>query len=191
MTHNIKYKFISPEKLSWRGLQTFAPEEIDTPTWSSIKNYCPEPSDLGNLESVIDTATKIEQKIRNSTQYYEYVNLPSDRKIIKNIERMIVLQKPVISMINVYSSFESVKTISTGMVTMPNPTHWDDDDDPVDQYLGVHTLCIVGYSRNKQLFTAINSFGKSFGSGGYCYIPYSYIGHPKLGLQFTILKEQI
>lgn len=104
-----------------------------------------------------------------------YKIIPIDKKIIKNIEKLISGKFPVFCLIRVYASFVSPKSLSTGMIKVPNPVHWEDEEDPKDKYLGIHALCIVGYSHSKQLFTVINSFGNNFGSGGYCYIPYSYI----------------
>ena len=38
-----------------------------------------------------------------------------------------------------------------------------------------HSMLIVGYDDAKECFTVRNSFGETWGNGGYCYIPYRYL----------------
>lgn len=42
--------------------------------------------------------------------------------------------------------------------------------------LGGHCYCVVGYDDSKQAFKVMNSWGKSWGSNGFGYIGYSYVG---------------
>jgi len=115
----------------------------------------------------------------------EYKQIPIDKNLIRNIEAMLSGQVPVLTLLNIYTSFASTRS---GVVRMPNPVHWNDLDDPLDPYLGTHEICIVGYSHDKQLFTMINSWGKNWGSDGFCYVPYSYLVNPQLGLEFSIIQ---
>ncbi len=56
-------------------------------------------------------------------------------------------------------------TPSSGEVPMPS----------VDEVrLGGHALLALGYDDDKQVFIVRNSWGKEFGDGGYCYIPYEF-----------------
>jgi C1A family cysteine protease len=44
---------------------------------------------------------------------------------------------------------------------------------------GGHAMLCVGYSDQDQVFVVRNSWGPKWGDGGYCYIPYEYLGDPK------------
>jgi hypothetical protein len=113
---------------------------------------------------------------------------PSVSMLASDIEASVIRGKPVIATLCVYNSFRSANVASTGVIPMPNPVSWDDPDDPVDAYLGGLELCIVGYSRDKQLFTAVGCYGTDWGHAGFCYLPYAYVKHPNLGKDFVTLE---
>lgn len=73
---------------------------------------------------------------------------------------------PVVTGIQVYSSFESDAVAKTGIVPMP--------DRKKDQLLGGHAVLAVGYDDNKQQVIMRNSWGKDWGDKGYFYLPYKY-----------------
>lgn len=70
---------------------------------------------------------------------------------------------PFIFGINVYQSFEDA---TDGIIPMPVL---------YDSLEGGHELCVVGYDDTKNWFIVRNSWGKNWGSNGYCYISYAYI----------------
>ena len=47
-------------------------------------------------------------------------------------------------------------------------------DDPLDPLLRGHALCIIGYDDKQHggAFRVVNSFGKGWGEGGFCWITY-------------------
>lgn len=108
-----------------------------------------------------------------------YVVIPNNRQLIYNIESSIVNGSPVMCAIAVYDSFESSNTAKTGVVTMPTKD---------ESLLGGHEMCIIGYTRTKELFTVLNSWGDDWGDKGFCYIPYNYFTNRKLGYQFTVFS---
>lgn len=55
---------------------------------------------------------------------------------------------------------------------------------------GRHALAIIGYNDTKQAFRFINSWGTSFGDGGYGWIAYSFINEPKLYLDAYVLVDK-
>eukprot|EP00567_Pseudictyota_dubia_P014166 CAMPEP_0197437214 /NCGR_PEP_ID=MMETSP1175-20131217/4489_1 /TAXON_ID=1003142 /ORGANISM="Triceratium dubium, Strain CCMP147" /LENGTH=400 /DNA_ID=CAMNT_0042966675 /DNA_START=44 /DNA_END=1246 /DNA_ORIENTATION=- len=59
-----------------------------------------------------------------------------------------------------------------GFIPTPDP------DDPQSAEHGLHAMLIVGYSERQQLFIVRNSWGESWGDGGYAYVPYDYIAGP-------------
>mmetsp|Transcript_19549 Transcript_19549/g.32816 ORF Transcript_19549/g.32816 Transcript_19549/m.32816 type:complete len:431 (-) Transcript_19549:104-1396(-) len=50
-----------------------------------------------------------------------------------------------------------------------------DVDDPQSAEHGLHAMLIVGYSDRQEVFIVRNSWGTSWGDGGYGYVPYDYI----------------
>ena len=73
---------------------------------------------------------------------------------------------PVVAGIMVYQSMESQAVAQTGMVPMPTSG---------DKLLGGHAILLVGYDETRQLFIVRNSWGSSWGDGGYFYLPYQYV----------------
>jgi len=57
-------------------------------------------------------------------------------------------------------------TPPTGLMVVP----------PKNEFrIGGHALVAVGYDDSKEAFIVRNSYGKSFGENGYCYMPYDFI----------------
>ena len=70
-----------------------------------------------------------------------------------------------------YEELEADSTASTGILPMPGPN---------SQIIGGHAVLAVGYDDAKQMFLVRNSWGTSFGLGGYFWMPYQYLGDPNL-----------
>lgn len=88
---------------------------------------------------------------------------------------------PVIIGISVYASFESDAVAKTGVVPMPEPK---------EEMLGGHCMLAVGYttdSTGKVMFIVRNSWGTSWGDGGHCYIPATYLIDSDLASDFWIV----
>lgn len=114
--------------------------------------------------------------------------IPINANLINSIKSYIFKGIPVLIAINVYQSFESLQTSRTGVVTLPKPLRYNNPRDPRDPYLGGHEMCIIGYDDTTSRVTVLNSWGSNWGDGGYCYIPYSYLTNPYLGLEFTVIQ---
>jgi C1A family cysteine protease len=87
---------------------------------------------------------------------------------------------PIVFGFLVFDSFLTTSVSSTGIVPMPNFK--------VDNCLGGHCMCIVGYDDVKQLFTCANSWGTKWGKNGLCYIPYKYLLDPNLAADFCFTQ---
>jgi hypothetical protein len=103
------------------------------------------------------------------------------------IEAAISQGVPVLLAVGVYASFESPDVARHGMVPTPNPVNYGDPQDPQDAFMGGHEMLIVGYSHREQLFTVLNSWGDSWGHGGFCYLRYDYIRNPNLAFEFKTI----
>lgn len=69
--------------------------------------------------------------------------------------------------IQVYSSFESAHADKTGDIPLPNVAR--------EPLLGGHDILIVGYDDKTACFEFCNSWGSSWGKGGFGAIPYGYV----------------
>ena len=87
---------------------------------------------------------------------------------------------PIIFGIMVYSSFMSDSVASNGIVPMPDTSN--------ETLEGGHCMTMIGYNDNTQQFICANSWGKSWGNKGYCYIPYNYLLNPNLASDFCFVK---
>ncbi len=87
---------------------------------------------------------------------------------------------PIIFGFMVYSSFMTSTVSTTGIVKNP--------DTATETLLGGHCMCIVGYNDTTQQFKCANSWGKSWGEGGYCYLPYAYILNSDLAGDFCFTQ---
>ena len=71
---------------------------------------------------------------------------------------------PFVFGFSVFSSFYKIGR--NGKMPIPKPN---------EELLGGHAVMAVGYDDRKQVFIVRNSWGSSWGDGGYFYMPYSYI----------------
>jgi len=87
---------------------------------------------------------------------------------------------PVIIGISVYDSFESAEASATGMIPMPATN---------EAVAGGHCMYVVGYGQKVNRFTVRNSWGADWGDHGDCYIPEAYLGSPRYGSDYWIIKS--
>jgi len=58
-----------------------------------------------------------------------------------------------------------------------------------DQYMGGHSMCVVGMSEQRQAFLVRNSWGTFWGDAGHCWIPYDYLASPFLADDFWTVRK--
>jgi C1A family cysteine protease len=97
-------------------------------------------------------------KTRTLTNYRKIESIESALNALAN-------SKPIIFGIEIFNIFMDLTKETS---TLRNPKPFSDS-------LGAHAMTLVGYDIPNKLFTAKNSFGKSWGDNGYCYIPFSYL----------------
>jgi C1A family cysteine protease len=95
------------------------------------------------------------------------------------IKQALVNSDIVIIGISVYESFESAKVEKTGMVPMPKKD---------EQMVGGHCMAVIGYGQHKGYFKVRNSWGKSWGDKGNCYIPEAYLSSSNLGSDYWVIS---
>lgn len=82
---------------------------------------------------------------------------------------------------SVFESFESDEVAKTGIVPMPTES---------EELLGGHCAVLVGHNDAKRRYIMRNSWGTSWGQGGYCEMPYEYIEDADLASDFAIVKVE-
>lgn len=93
------------------------------------------------------------------------------------IKRALAAGYPIVFGISVYDSFESDAVAKTGLVPMPKKS---------EKLLGGHAILMTGYTKSRVRFR--NSWGKSWGLGGYATLPFSYVLDSNLASDFWIAK---
>jgi len=78
---------------------------------------------------------------------------------------------PIIFGVSLFSSFD--KHRKPGLVPMPSSTETSRGD-----HAG-HAMLAVGYSDADKVFIVRNSWGRSWGDKGHCYMPYDYLMNPE------------
>ncbi len=89
--------------------------------------------------------------------------------------QLAIKQIPVVFGFNVYKSFESKATATTGVMAMPKP--WS-------RAIGGHCVAICGFSNERNAFEVRNSWGEGWGDHGYFWMPYDYAADPDLADDF-------
>lgn len=112
----------------------------------------------------------------NKTVQYLRVNQTSDQ-----IERCLAISKnPIVFGINIYDSWYDNKDLrKSGRIHMPLPN---------EKLIGGHAMVIVGFNKKDKYFIVQNSWGKSWGDKGFCYIPYDYILDRKYAWDFWVIQ---
>jgi C1A family cysteine protease len=97
------------------------------------------------------------------------------------LKSVLASKTPVVVGITVYSSFESPEVAQTGIVPMP--------DIDTEQVLGGHAILLIGYSDATQTWLLRNSWGSSWGQGGYFTLPYAYLTTSGYGSDYWAIEK--
>jgi C1A family cysteine protease len=81
----------------------------------------------------------------------------------------------------VYESFFSPQVAKKGIMPMP--------DIATEQVMGGHAVLAVGYDDKKQMVLVRNSWGKTWGLGGYFWMPYAYISNTAYCQDFWTIRN--
>jgi C1A family cysteine protease len=94
---------------------------------------------------------------------------------------------PFVFGFSVYENFESEAVANTGILPMPKSN---------EQFLGGHAVLAVGYDMGKKIFpTSIgsglirNSWGNTWGKGGYFWMPLEYLADRNLSDDFWTIRR--
>jgi len=122
--------------------------------------------------------------IYQSARYFQsftYTFISQNANFVTSIKTCLTnYNTPIIFGFKVYSSFMTSSVARTGIVPLPNTTR--------EALQGGHCMCLVGYDDTTQRFRCANSWGTSWGAGGYCYIPYTYLSNANLASDFCFIQ---
>jgi C1A family cysteine protease len=107
------------------------------------------------------------------------------RQNLNSIKSALYSGFPIIFGVDVYESFQSEESMSTGNIPMPNTYS--------EELLGGHCIDLVGYDDNTRLFTFQNSWGignleHPVGDQGFFTLPYEYVLDSSLASDFWIIN---
>lgn len=93
-----------------------------------------------------------------------YISLGFNVTNISQIRNTLLAGHPILCGIAIYENFQSPEVSRTGNVPMPSGA-----------LLGGHCILLVAYDDNSSRVKFLNSWGRSWGSGGYGTLPYMYL----------------
>lgn len=100
-------------------------------------------------------------------------------RVLRSMQACLAAGFPFVFGFSVYESFESDATAATGMMAMPTAD---------EALLGGHAVLAVGYDNATQCILVRNSWGASWGDGGYFHMPYDYILNENLADDFWTIR---
>ena len=118
------------------------------------------------------------EALQHKLALYQRVN--QDRTSIKSC---LLSGYPVIIGFTCYNTLYNPSVERTGDILMPTRR---------DYIIGGHCVLITGYNDGTQRYEIMNSWGTSWGSGGYGTIPYAYVENANYATDFwQVQQEQI
>ncbi len=124
---------------------------------------CPEPEWPYDISQF---AVQPPQSCYDDAVKYKTVRYQSLAGSLADTQACLAGGYPFVFGFTVYESFEGPDVAQTGNVPMPGPG---------EQQVGGHAVLAVGYRDADQVFIVRNSWGRSWGDVGYCYMPYAYL----------------
>jgi len=116
-------------------------------------------------------------KVALDNQVLEYLRLSPHT--IYEVKHCLSDGYPVVFGFTIYESMMTTDVAQTGLVPVP---------DPRESPIGGHAVMAVGYDDSKECLIVRNSWGNSWGMGGYFYLPYWYITTPNAAADFWTIR---
>lgn len=105
-----------------------------------------------------------------------YARLAQD---VAQMKACLAAGYPFVFGFTVYESFESEEVAHSGVAQMPSAG---------ETSLGGHAVMAAGYDDGSQRFLVRNSWGASWGMGGYFTLPYAYLSSADLAADFWTIR---
>jgi C1A family cysteine protease len=141
------------------------------------KGVCPEsmwPYNIGKFKKKPDPGCFT---VAMENQVKEYLRLSPHT--LYEVKHCLADGYPVSFGFMIFESFMSPEVASTGVAQMPGPN---------EQPMGGHAVLAVGYDDAKQALLVRNSWGTSWGLGGYFWMPYGYVTTPNMSADYWTIR---
>jgi C1A family cysteine protease len=99
----------------------------------------------------------------NKTAAYYRVANATGQALVTSVKQALVAQHVVVFGMDVDDAYMSY---AGGLLAMPSPSRTG---------VGGHAQVIVGYDNNQRAWIVRNSWGTTWGAGGYAYVPWGYL----------------
>ena len=175
----------TPSRLYIYYYERAAEGTISTDSGAEIRDGIKVVNDQGACKEttwpydITQFATRPSSTADTEASQHKAVKYMAVAQTLKAIQTAIVLGYPVVIGFNVFNQFESDVAAATGVITMPSST---------DQSIGGHAVTLVGYDNHYKAFKFRNSWGASWGSNGYGFIPYQYVLNSDLSADFWAIE---
>lgn len=133
-------------------------------TWGACKNETwPYSDDLKKFKKRPSEQAYLEGENYKNLASIPHCRVKHDLSAMKSI---LAKNIPIVIGIYVYKSFESQEVRKTGILPIPKSE---------ERKLGGHAMMLAGYDDEKGMFKALNSYGRDWGDGGFCWLSYDYV----------------
>jgi C1A family cysteine protease len=140
------------------------------------QGVCPESQWPYHISKFTDTPTK---ECYSDALDHQVLSYHRVRRDIKHMKSCLAEGYPIVFGFVVYESFEGETVANTGKVNMPKKG---------EQLVGGHAVMAVGYDDKTKRFQVRNSWGASWGKGGYFTMPYDYLLNENLSDDFWTIR---
>lgn len=137
--------------------------------------YCPEaiwPYDIANFAQRPDDTCYQEAHLYHALAY---------KRVLQSLSQMkgcLAAGDPFVAGFSVYDSIRNPDVTKTGAIPLPQQG---------ESLLGGHAILIIGYDDTSQVFILRNSWGETWGDGGYGTLPYAYLSSSNLASDFWVV----
>lgn len=172
-----KKPFLNPSRLFIYYNERVIEDSVSNDSGAQIRDgiksvanqgVCPESEWPYDVDGFANTPTPQCYADALSNQALSYRRVNGD---LRSMLYCLAYGFPFVFGFSVYDSFESDDVASSGIVPMPQPD---------ENMLGGHAVVAVGFDQTKRAFLCRNSWGDTWGIGGYFWMPYEYLSNPDL-----------